>query len=166
MNFSKKVFKEKLKESTTKRNSFDNLFQLTDNIISTYWGLVRMKRYILLLIAAMFLVACGDKGIKDGEFTFTEEDFKDEYENRKNEIMPDTILVDDSVALIDFASKGEVIDFLKTANGLIDDDEINKIINTFKNKGTEDIVETESDKLIITIRNGSTNYTSKVMVKQ
>ncbi len=51
------------------------------------WGLVRMKKYILLLMAAMFLVACGsnEEAEKQEETEDVEEELEEELEEDNNE---------------------------------------------------------------------------------
>lgn len=125
-----------------------------------------MKKIIpLLLFIIVVLAACGSNGIDNGVFTFDGQDFHETYEEESNQSPPDGLTISDTTLLIESADKEEVAHFLDTANHLVDDDKLDKITNTIQDKGIDDYMETESDNLLVTVRNEGDGYSSQVIVK-
>ncbi len=48
-------------------NAIENIYQLTDNINNMLWGLVVVKKYLFILMAALLLVGCGSKEDEAGK---------------------------------------------------------------------------------------------------
>ncbi len=88
-----------------------------------------MKKLLILLMAAMFLVACSSKtsAVSNGEFTFTEDEFKEAYEKTNDRNIPKNISAYDTMLRIEFADKEEVLRFLKAANQITGYKEIDRL---------------------------------------
>ncbi len=67
---------------------FENIYQLTDNIIRIYWGLVELKKVLFILIAILLLAACGQDSDSKSE---TVEKTSDPVEVEKTEEEPKDI---------------------------------------------------------------------------
>lgn len=80
-------------------------YQLSDNVINTFWGLVVVRKYILLLMTALFLVACrsSDESVvaEDEKVEELEElaDEEDEIETLSSEDKDLLLFDNDSVKL-------------------------------------------------------------------
>lgn len=124
-----------------------------------------MKKILFLLGVTIFLSACGGEGIKDGDFTFNESDFQETYEGISDKIMPDSVVVLDNNMKIDFADKEELTTFLEASGELIDDDKIDKVINTLKDDGLpkgKDFMEGKGDKILITASKSHGDYAGTI----
>lgn len=128
-----------------------------------------MKKQALLLITALLiLVACGnnDKGIDKESglesgignvFSFSEEDFKQVYEDNTGKAVPISFEINYVSMSIDNANAEQVEGFLKSAYELLGDDVINKMYKSFKEDreelvpgGSEDWRKVESgDRLFL-----------------
>src|SRR5690625_715904 len=114
-----------------------------------------MKKIILLVISTLLLVACnsGLKGVEvDSEtdvqmFTFTEDQFKEAYEENTDKVVPNNFEFYDSTIDITNANAEQVEGFLQTAYELLGDDVIKKMLKSFKEDRDELIKEEDMTSL-------------------
>lgn len=128
------------------------------NLLKEVIHMKRIIMIILLLIVTLLLVGCGSgTGIKNGEFTFTEEDFIEEYEEHTGKLAPGDIFVDEDWIDVFNLTKTEMIEVMEVVENLTGDEKMSNVINTFKEKGA---VVGESENLLVMAVESSSGYTA------
>ena len=122
-----------------------------------------MKRIGVLLLLTIMMVGCSGntKGIEHGMFMFDVGDIEERYEELNDRLITvDMNMRVDSID-VDKATREDVINILHIVNEYIEDDKMNKVINTFKQDGE---VSTITDKVNIFVFERGSGYEMSIFV--
>lgn len=100
-----------------------------------------MKKYLILFVAAMFLVACGNS------IELNKTNFIETYERINDRNFPENILYSDEAGVInlDDASKDEVLDLLYTVEKFTTSKELKRMIKSIEKEESNIKGDVETD---------------------
>ncbi len=113
-------------------------------------GLVWLKRILLALFIVLILGACSNENyVKDGEFVFEVDDFKESYEEVNDKNFPTNINAYKQLLSIENATRDEAVQFLDATYEIINYKEISRLRDSIS-KDEDNIDDIKMDDIFIT----------------
>ena len=92
-----------------------------------------MRKIFILIAAIIFIVGCSNSFVEDEKFTFTDEEFKDVYEEVNDKNIPTNVTYYPEQMSMENGDKNEAIDFLNATAELLESDEIRRLSESIDN---------------------------------